>query len=185
MATAVTYLPEVKTEVNPWFQDKTRASRCIFFTWEGGGGGILKYKTLLAWQCFIEILYTITNYFSLWQLVLKSILQRLNWTEVKPYCSPSCMCFNFLKGHGNKADFPRFLHKSVWHWPLTLHFQPFWFWLQIRGDICNRKTTRRQSGVVSSPSCYGESGSSYSNFFKFIINLLNFKQLIQPFKGQI
>ncbi len=38
-------------------------------------------------------------------------------------------------GHGNEADFPKFLHKSVRHWSLTLHFEPFRFWL--------RKTTRR------------------------------------------
>ncbi len=46
-----------------------------------------------------------------------------------------------LKGHGNEADFPRFLHKSVQHWSLTLHLEPFRFWLRIRGDIRNRKTT--------------------------------------------
>ena len=27
--------------------------------------------------------------------------------------------------------------------PFTLHFEPFRFWLRIRGDIRNRKTTRR------------------------------------------
>jgi hypothetical protein len=48
-----------------------------------------------------------------------------------------------LKGHGNEADFPRFLHKSVLAYrSLTLHFQPFRF---CRGDIRNRKTTRRLS----------------------------------------
>jgi hypothetical protein len=30
-----------------------------------------------------------------------------------------------LKGHGNEADFLGFLHKSVWHMSLTLHFEPF------------------------------------------------------------
>ena len=29
-----------------------------------------------------------------------------------------------LKGHGNEADFLGFLHKSVWHRSLTLHFEP-------------------------------------------------------------
>jgi hypothetical protein len=51
-----------------------------------------------------------------------------------------------LKGHGNEADFLGFLHKSVRHRSLTLHFEPFQFWLRIRsirGDIRNRKTTRR------------------------------------------
>ncbi len=39
-----------------------------------------------------------------------------------------------LKGHGNEADFPRFLHKSVRNWSLTLHFETFQFWLRIRRD---------------------------------------------------
>ncbi len=43
-----------------------------------------------------------------------------------------------LKGHGNEADFPRFLHKSVRHWSFTLNFEPIRFWLRIRGDIRNR-----------------------------------------------
>jgi hypothetical protein len=54
-----------------------------------------------------------------------------------------------LKGHDNEADFLRFLHKSVRHWSLTLHFKPFWYWLQICGDIHNWKTTPQ----------LGESGS--------------------------
>jgi hypothetical protein len=53
-------------------------------------------------------------------------------------------CSN-LKGHGNEADFPRFLHKSVRHWSLTLHFGPFRFWLRTRGDICNRKNDSGKS----------------------------------------
>jgi hypothetical protein len=52
-------------------------------------------------------------------------------------------CFSFLKGHGNEADFLGFLQKLVPHRSLTLPFEPFWFWLQIRGDIRNRKTTPR------------------------------------------
>ncbi len=46
-----------------------------------------------------------------------------------------------LKGHGNEAEFLGFLQKSVRHRSLTLHFEPFRFWLRIRGDIRNRKTT--------------------------------------------
>ena len=49
----------------------------------------------------------------------------------------------YLKGHGNEADFLGFLHKSVRHRSLTLHFEPFRFWLRIRGYIRNRKTTRQ------------------------------------------
>jgi hypothetical protein len=51
-----------------------------------------------------------------------------------------------LKGHDSEADFLGFLHKLVKHRSLTLHFEPFRFWLRIRGDIRNRKNdspTRR------------------------------------------
>ncbi len=54
-----------------------------------------------------------------------------------------------LKGHGKEPNFPRFLHKSLWPRSLTLHFEPFRFWLRIRGDVRIRKTTPR----------IGESGS--------------------------
>ncbi len=153
-----------------------------------------------------------------------------------------------LKGHGNEADFPSLLHKSVQHWSLTLHFELFRFWLQICRDIPNQKKTLQvgesttlrlteegsfllniqkptlwlagspSQGVADSPtrrvgesttlrlteegsfilniqkpslwlaksnSRFGVSGSRYSKFFKFIIDLQNFKQLNQPFKGPI
>jgi len=48
-----------------------------------------------------------------------------------------------LKEHGNEADFLGFLYKSVRHRSFTVHFEPFQFWLRIRGDIRNRKTTPR------------------------------------------
>jgi hypothetical protein len=48
-----------------------------------------------------------------------------------------------LKGHGDEADFLGFLQKLVPHRSLTLPFEPFRFWLRIRGDIHNRKTTPR------------------------------------------
>ena len=48
-----------------------------------------------------------------------------------------------LKGHGNEADFLGFLQKLGPHRSLTLPFEPFRFWLRIRGDIRNRKTTPR------------------------------------------
>ncbi len=44
-----------------------------------------------------------------------------------------------IKGHGSELNFPRFLHKSRWPRSLTLHFEPFRFWLRIRGDILIRK----------------------------------------------
>ncbi len=54
-----------------------------------------------------------------------------------------------FKGHGNEADFLGFLHKPVRHRSLTLRFEPFRFWLRIRGDSRNRKTTPRlaESGI--------------------------------------
>ncbi len=48
-----------------------------------------------------------------------------------------------LKGHGNQADFLGFLQKLVPHRSLTLLSEPFRFWLRIRGDIRNRRTTPR------------------------------------------
>ncbi len=52
-----------------------------------------------------------------------------------------------LKGHGNEP--PRFLHKSVRHRSLTLHFKPFRFWLRILGDIRIRKMTPRLNDTGS------------------------------------
>jgi hypothetical protein len=74
-----------------------------------------------------------------------------------------------LKGHGNEADFLEFLQKLVPHRSLTLSFEPFRFWLRIRGDIRNRKTTPRPG--ESATLRLGESGSRYSNFFKFSIDI--------------
>ncbi len=59
-----------------------------------------------------------------------------------------------LKGHGNEADFLGFLQKLG---SLTLPFEPFRFWLRIRGDIRNRKTTPRLGESASRR--LGESGS--------------------------
>jgi hypothetical protein len=52
------------------------------------------------------------------------------------------LCQNMLlKGHSNEADFLGFLQKLGPHRSLTVPFEPFRFWLQILGDIRNRKTT--------------------------------------------
>ncbi len=65
-----------------------------------------------------------------------------------------------LKGHGNEADFLGFLQKLVPHRSLTLLFEPFRFWLRIRGDIRNRKTNPRLARVGESATLrLGESGS--------------------------
>jgi hypothetical protein len=66
--------------------------------------------------------------------------------EPGPTCGP-------LKGHGNEADFLEFLQKLVRHRSLTLPFKLFRFWLRIRGDIRNQKTTPRLAsrGVGDSP----------------------------------
>ncbi len=58
-----------------------------------------------------------------------------------------------LKGHGNEPNFPRFLHKSLWPRSLTLHFEPFRFWLRIRGDIRIWKTTPRVGESGSRQDC--------------------------------
>jgi hypothetical protein len=50
-----------------------------------------------------------------------------------------------------EADFLGFLQKLVSHRSLTLPFEPFGFWLRIRWDIRNRKTTRRRR-VGDSPT---------------------------------
>ncbi len=80
---------------------------------------------------------------------------------------PTYVIFRYhlsLKGHGNEADFPRFLHKSVLHRSLTLH-EPFRFWLLICRDIRNRKTTPLlgESGRVGESPILrlGESGSCW------------------------
>ncbi len=44
----------------------------------------------------------------------------------------SLLSLKDLKGHGNDADFLRFLQKLVPHRSLTLPFEPFRFWLRIR-----------------------------------------------------
>jgi hypothetical protein len=54
-----------------------------------------------------------------------------------------------LKGHGNEADFLGFLQKLLPHRSYTLPFEPFRFWLRIRGDIRNRKTTPRLAELGS------------------------------------
>jgi hypothetical protein len=56
-----------------------------------------------------------------------------------------------LKGHGNEADFLGFLQKLVPLRSLTLPFEPFRFWLRIRGYIRNRKTTLRLGESLPCP----------------------------------
>ncbi len=107
-----------------------------------------------------------------------------------------------LKGHGNKADFLGVLQKSVRQRSLTVPFELFRFWLHIRGDIRNRKTTPRLSEsafeclkeklgesesqrLPDSGSRHGESGSRYSNFLKFSIDFPDFQWLNQPFNRSI
>jgi hypothetical protein len=68
-----------------------------------------------------------------------------------------------LKGHGNEADFLGFLQKLGPHKSLTLPFERFRFWLRIREDIRNRKTTPRltESGSrrLSDSACRGVADS--------------------------
>ncbi len=67
----------------------------------------------------------------------------LKTTGNKNYFQPRPKFFFNLKGHGNETDFLGFLQKLVPHKSLTLTFEPFRFWLQIRGDIRIRKMTPR------------------------------------------
>ncbi len=112
-----------------------------------------------------------------------------------------CIC-DSQGGMWQWGRFPRFLHKLVRHWSLKLHFEQFRFWLRIRGDIIIDSASQEVAdspslGVANSPtrrvgesltlrlcelanprlaesrSGYGESGSRYSNFLKFIIDLQN------------
>jgi hypothetical protein len=68
--------------------------------------------------------------------------------------------FNILRGHGNEADFLGFLHKSVRHRSLTLHFEPFRFWIRKRGDIRNRNR------LPDSPSRGVDKSAYRYNFFQ-------------------
>jgi hypothetical protein len=58
-----------------------------------------------------------------------------------------------LKGHGNELSFPSFLHKSLWPRSLTLYFEPFRFWLRIRGDIRIGKMTPHIGESGSQQDC--------------------------------
>jgi hypothetical protein len=102
-----------------------------------------------------------------------------------------------LKGHGNEEDFLRFLQKLVPHRSLTLAFELFRFWLRIRGDILNQKTTRplgesafeclkensESRQLPGSPSRGVAMKSLFKFFLKFSSNLQHFKRLKQHFKG--
>ncbi len=50
------------------------------------------------------------------------------------------------------------------------------------GDLGSRRLTPRSAEMRI---CYGESGSRHWKFFKFIVDLQNFKQPNKPFKGPI
>ena len=55
---------------------------------------------------------------------------------------------SILKGHGNEPVFPTFLHKSVQDGFLTVLFEPFQFWLRIRGDNpIERKKERKKECI--------------------------------------
>ncbi len=68
-------------------------------------------------------------------------IQLLAMTVLYMWANYGCMIRyeTFLKGYSNEADFLGFLHKLDPHRSLTLTFEPFWFCLQIRGDIHNQK----------------------------------------------
>jgi hypothetical protein len=64
-----------------------------------------------------------------------------------------------LKGHGNEADFLGFLHKSVRHRSLTLHFDPFDFGCEVAEIFVIEKR-------LSDSASWGVDKNSYRyNFF--------------------
>ncbi len=98
---------------------------------------------------FFPILYIFLGDF-LWKKCFVSTLDRVEPCEASYretsyiLCTSCCLCcLVLLKGHGNERDFLWFLHKPVRHRSITLRFDPFRFWLRIRGDIRNGKTTPR------------------------------------------
>ncbi len=100
----------------------------------------IQMQQLVASRCISPNLAIILFF---WMFNLK--IKNQTALAIKQITSRKVRKFYHLQGHGNEAYFPRFLHKSVQHWFLTLHFKPFRFWLQIRRDIHNLKTTRRLS----------------------------------------
>jgi hypothetical protein len=61
---------------------------------------------------------------------------------------------DFLKGHGNEADFLGFLQKFGPHRSLTLPFEPFCFWIRIREIFVIEKRLPESAsrGVGDSPT---------------------------------
>ncbi len=90
-----------------------------------------------------------------------------------------------LKGHGKEADFLGFLQKLVPHRSLTLPFEPFRFWLRIRLDICNQKTTPRLGESASRQVDDSPTRRVGESLFKFFKIYFHFKGLNQPFKRSI
>ncbi len=84
----------------------------------------------------LTILYTCT--ISAWCRRFSRVVILFHFSSYVRASSPET-----LKKHSNEVDFLGFLHKSVRHRSLALHFEPFRFLLRIRGDIRNRKTTPR------------------------------------------
>ncbi len=102
-----------------------------------------------------EINTSCIYFVSLFRTRMRSTL--VSWGKTPIFCTcPSRSTMHIivtLKGHGNEADFLGFLQNSVRHRFLTLNFEPFRFWLRIRGDIRNRKTTPRLAESGSRQEC--------------------------------
>ncbi len=77
--------------------------------------------------------------------------QKLVFFMISPYLLDICPVFLLVFSPLETADFLMFFKPLGDGYSLLcsqktasaaqLHFEPFRFWLQIRGDICNRKTT--------------------------------------------
>jgi hypothetical protein len=102
----------------------------------GWGGGWVEVSSSIFWHSLRILRPACYITAAIWSLVHGPL-----WNYI----------FNLHPIYGNEADFLGFLHKQVRHRSITLRFEPFRFWLRIRGDIRNRKTTRR---VGESGSCW-------------------------------
>jgi hypothetical protein len=77
-------------------------------------------------------------------------LRQAHW-----YRSWTSQLLVYLKGHGNEADFLRFMQKLVWHWSLTLHFkfEEIFVIKKQFADSASRGVTNSPSrGIADSPT---------------------------------
>ena len=100
------------------------------------------YIELLTYPIRLKNLSSVRTLFSEMLILLNSSYRFEQ--RIKTIVVFDCTNCILLKGIWQRGGFSEvFLQKSVRHRFLTLKFEPFRFGLRIRGDIRNRKTTRR------------------------------------------